>query len=275
MAEQGFTEVYNYSFISEEQALALGMNPEKHVRVANPISAEQTLMRRSLLPEILKNVLENSRHFEKFRLFEIGREIHKQPEGLPKETPHLAAVVYAKDDGQAGLMELKRAAGHLMPGCEIRPGPARGYEHPARAAEVLWRDSVLGRLFEFHPSLVGGRAAVLDIDLELMRSLAREDKRYVAIRRFPSSAFDLSVIVGLRDLVGDIQKRLVGFAGADLDQIEFLRQYSGAPLPEGSKSVSFRLTVAAPDRTLSSEEVGVIRGRIIDGMRGLGYELRL
>ncbi len=275
MAEQGFTEVYNYSFISEEQALALGMNPEEHVRVANPISAEQTLMRRSLLPEILKNILENSRHFEKFRLFEIGREIHKQPEGLPVETPHLAAVVYAKDDGQAGLMELKRAAENLMPGCEIRPGPARGYEHPARTAEVLWRDSVLGRLFEFHPSLVGGRAAVLDIDLERMRNLSREDKRYVPIRRFPSSAFDLSVIVGLRDLVGDIQKRLVGFAGADLDQIEFLRQYSGAPLPEGSKSVSFRLTVAAPDRTLSSEEVGVVRGRIIDGMRGLGYDLRL
>jgi len=54
-----------------------------------------------------------------------------------------------------------------------------------------------------------------------------------------------------------------------------VRQYSGPPLPAGKKSVSFRLTVAAADRTLASEEVGAIRGRIIDGMQQLGYELRI
>jgi phenylalanyl-tRNA synthetase beta subunit len=54
-----------------------------------------------------------------------------------------------------------------------------------------------------------------------------------------------------------------------------VRQYSGPPLPDGAKSVSYRLTVSAPDRTLSSEDVGVIRQRIIDGMRGAGYELRV
>jgi phenylalanyl-tRNA synthetase beta chain len=67
----------------------------------------------------------------------------------------------------------------------------------------------------------------------------------------------------------------VRFAGDNLVSIEFQRVYTGAPLPEGTKSVSFRLTVAALDRTLASEEVGAIRARIIDGMRGLGFELRL
>jgi hypothetical protein len=50
---------------------------------------------------------------------------------------------------------------------------------------------------------------------------------------------------------------------------------AGAPLEEGQKSVSFRLTVGSPERTLSSEEVGEIRARIIEGMRELGYELRV
>ena len=54
-----------------------------------------------------------------------------------------------------------------------------------------------------------------------------------------------------------------------------MRQYAGPPLEEGRKSVSFRLTVGSPERTLSSEEVGEIRERIIEGMRGLGYELRV
>ncbi len=275
LAELGFTEVHNYSFYSEEQVRAFGFEPVDHLAVANPISSEQGLLRMSLLPEIRKNIEENGKHFEDFRLFEIGREIHRQPVGLPEEIPHLAACVYRRDDGQAGLMELKRAAGHLMPGCEVRPAQAHSFEHPARAAEVLWRGAVLGRLFEFHPSLASGRAAVLDIDLALLRKLSPEEKRYQPIRRYPSSAFDLSVLAGLRDLAGVIRGHLERLAGEGLESIEFVRQYTGSPLPDGTKSVSFRLTVASADHTLSSEEVGTIRSRIIEGMRGLGYELRV
>ncbi len=89
IAAQGFTEVYNYSFISEEDARAFGFDPADHVTVANPIASDQTLMRLSLLPGIRKNLIENSKRFDSFRLFEIGRVIHKQPAGLPVEIPHL------------------------------------------------------------------------------------------------------------------------------------------------------------------------------------------
>jgi phenylalanyl-tRNA synthetase beta subunit len=60
-----------------------------------------------------------------------------------------------------------------------------------------------------------------------------------------------------------------------VESVEFVRQYSGPPLRTDQKSVSFRLTAGSPERTLSSEEVGEIRARIIEGMRGLGYELRV
>jgi len=82
-------------------------------------------------------------------------------------------------------------------------------------------------------------------------------------------------VAGLRDLVGEIQKQLVSLAGEWLESIEFLRRYSGPPIPEGCQSVSFRLTVGALDHTLSLEEVGAIRARIIEGMRRSGYELRI
>jgi phenylalanyl-tRNA synthetase beta chain len=76
--DQGFTEVYNYSFLSEEAVRAFGLDPAAHVRVANPIASDQALMRTSLLPGIWHNVLENAKHRESFRLFEIGLEIHKR-----------------------------------------------------------------------------------------------------------------------------------------------------------------------------------------------------
>ncbi len=74
--DQGFTEVYNYSFLSEEAVRAFGLDPAAHVRVTNPIASDQALMRTSLLPGIWRNVLENAKHREAFRLFEIGLEIH-------------------------------------------------------------------------------------------------------------------------------------------------------------------------------------------------------
>jgi phenylalanyl-tRNA synthetase beta chain len=277
LVELGFTEVYNYSFVNEDQVRALGMHPDDHLKVANPISSDQGLMRRSLIPGIRRNIEQNSKNFDEFRLFEIGCEIHPRVLGLAEEIPHLAAAVCARDDGEAGILELKRVAEHLMPGCDVLPAAARSFEHPVRAAEVHWRGNLIGRLFEMHPSLVEtGRAAVLDLDLAvLQRMQAAEEKRYTPIRRFPSSAFDLSVLTDLRDLVGDIRKKLADFAGDDLVSIEFLRVYTGPPLPEGKKSVSFRITVGAQGRTLSSDEAGATRSRIIEAMQALGYELRL
>ncbi len=273
----GFTEVYNYSFLSEEAVRAFGMDPATHVRVTNPIASDQALMRTSLLPGIWRNVVENAKHRESFRIFEIGLEIHGQAAGLPHEAPRLVAALYERSgDGAAGLFEIKRAAECLMPGALARPAEAARHEHPARTAILEWKGERAGRMFELHPSLVEtGRAAVLDLDLRVVRSLAAGETKYTPIRRYPSSAFDLSVIADAREFAGTLEARVASFAGPLLESIQFVRQYAGPPLEEGRKSVSFRLTVGSAERTLSSEEVGEIRGRIIEGMRGLGHELRV
>jgi len=187
------------------------------------------------------------------------------------------AAIYTRDgDGSANLFELKRLAECLMPECEVRQGAAaRPFEHPQRAAEVVWRNENIGRLFELHPSLgVEGRAAILDLDLALMQRLDQREIRYQPLHRFPTSAFDLSVVAPLRDPAGNIQRLLKCAAGPGLVEIEFVREYTGAPLPEDRKSVSYRLTVGAPDRTLSSDEVTAIRNRIIEALRQANYDLR-
>lgn len=268
-AAQGFTEVYNYSFVSEEMVRAFSMDPAAHVEIANPIAADQNLLRASLLPGILKNIRDNARHYDTFRLFEIGRELHAEA-----EIPHFAAALYQKnDDSGAPLLELKRLAECLLPGLTVRPSEPRPFEHPQRAAQVLAGDQALGRLFEFHPRMVEhGRAAVLDLDLALLEQLQPPAPRYQPLRRFPSSAFDLSVVAPPRALIADVQAALAQLAGAALLEIVFLRDFT---LPSGERSLSYRLTVGAPDRTLSAEEVGAIRSSVIEGMRAAGYEFRI
>jgi phenylalanyl-tRNA synthetase beta chain len=272
--DNGFTEVYNYSFLSEEAVSAFGFEPATHIRVTNPIASNQELMRASLLPGIWKNVTDNAKNRESFRLFEIGLEIHRRGEGLPDEVPHLVAALYDRQDG--GIFELKRVAECLMAGAQVAPAQARSYEHPARAAEIQWKGSVTGRLFELHPRFVeSGRAAILDVDLRLVESLSGGRTKYRPVRRYPSSAFDLSVIVPMRELAGQLEAAIAGFGGPLMESVQFVRQYSGPPLAEGTKSVSFRVTVGSEERTLSSEEIAGVRAAIIDGMRGSGYELRV
>ena len=269
VAAQGFTEVYNYSFLSEEQAGQFGFVPANLVRVLNPIAQNQSLMRPSLLPGIYANIVENRKHLEHFRLFEIGREIHKRAEpALPEEVQHLMLGIYGEE---AALLELKRLAHCLASGIQVREAAGRPFEHPRRTVDVLARGTVVGRLFELHPSYLEGsnRAAILDLDLSLLAPHEAGTATYSAVKKFPSSGFDLSVIAKPRELVGDLERRMQVLAGPLLERISYRGQYAKSD----TKSVTFRFTLYAADRTLSSEEVTRVRTNIIDGMRGLGYDL--
>ncbi len=130
VAAQGFTEVYNYSFVNPGQLARFGMDPAAHIRVTNPISVEQGLLRTSLLPNIVRNIEDNARNFDAFRLFEIGSEIHARPSGLPHEVPHLMAALFSRENGEAGLLELKRLAECVLQEAGVRPVEARGLRTP-------------------------------------------------------------------------------------------------------------------------------------------------
>jgi phenylalanyl-tRNA synthetase beta chain len=326
-AAQGFTETLNYSFISEEMAQRFGLAPEAHLHVINPISSEQSLMRLSLLPGIHRNIIENAKRFDEFRLFEIGYEIHKSngaatvgngaatvgngaatvgngaatvgngaatvrerwveksepaPSAeasrriLPTEIPHLVAAIYSQGDGAAALYELKRLAECLMPGCEVTPVESRPYEHPARSVAVSWRGATLGRILELHPSLVEtGRGGILDLDLEKLFHLGDKPKKYTPLQRYPSSAFDLSVITGLRELAGALRKKIRAAAGECCESVKYLYAYRGDPFPEDRQSLTYRVTLSAAGRTLAGDEAAAVRSAIIDALRADGYELRV
>ncbi|HUS08551.1 MAG TPA: phenylalanine--tRNA ligase subunit beta [Bryobacteraceae bacterium] len=274
VAAQGFDEVYNYSFLSEDVVRQFSLAVEEHAAVANPIAADQSLLRMSLVPGIWKNIVENSKYSDSFRLFEIGREIHKQPGGLPNEITHVAAAVYSRGSSSADhLFELKALALSLDGRLAVTGTEARPYEHPKRTAALRLQGREVGRLFELHPSLLKhGRAAILDLDVDTLYSLRAETRRYRPIRRFPASGFDLSVVAGAREPAGVVQNHLQELAGPELETVEFVREFT---LPDGRRSLSYKVTVAAPDRTLSSEEVGRMRSEMIEGLRAKGYELRV
>jgi phenylalanyl-tRNA synthetase beta chain len=245
--------------------------------VTNPIASDQSLLRNSLLPGILRNIRDNSRHLDLFRFFEIGFEIHKRPApDLPHEIPCLGACVYSRSrDGAAGLRELKRLAECILPDLTVHTVSPLPFEHPVRAWKVVAGDTEVGRICELHPNLAPGRAAVLLLNLEATQSLPALVVKHAPLRRFPSSAFDLSVLAPLRLPVGDLDQLLARSKAPHLLGVEFVREYTGPPLPEDRKSVSFRVTVGADDRTLSNDEINQVRAALIDQLQAAGYQLRI
>ena len=281
LAGQGFTEVYNYSFVNEAQVKRL-LEGKDHIAIENPIAAELTHLRRSLLPGLFKNVVDNVRHFREFRLFEIGKEIHPPvADGFPTEVTHVIAALYNAQGDEQDFFELKRVAECVFPSCLLNAVEARAYEHPTRTAEIHWHDCVIGRIFELHPLLfqqegIEGRAMLFDVDLEIAQGLAESRTiSYTPLRKYPTSGFDLSVVADLKTPVHQIQGELSKYAGPDLAGIEFVRQYAGPPLLEGQKSVSYHLEIGALDHTMTAAEVSEIRNRIIQGMREQGFDLRV
>jgi len=276
LAAQGFNEVYNYSFTNETDAQRFGLDLGEHIAVRNPIASELTHLRRSLVPGLFRNILTNVRYFPEFRLFEVGNEIH--PKG---EIMHVAGVLYSAQGNEHDFFEMKRVVECLFPGARLVAAEARTYEHPARTAEIHWRDSAIGRLFELHPAILQiegleGRAMVFDVDaIVAQRLAAAAEIRYKPLRKFPTSGFDLSVVCDLRTPVDNICDALRKLAGASLAAIEFVRQYVGPPFGPDQKSVSYRIEVGALDHTMTAEEVTAIRNRVIEGMRALGFELRV
>lgn len=286
LAAQGFTEVRNYSFVNEADLERFSFDLSTHIGVKNPIASELTHLRRSLLPGLFKNIVSNLRHYQSFRLFEIGNEIHPNAAAailsdLPTEIAHCAAAIYDAHADERDFFELKRVLECIFPGARLTAAEARPYEHPVRTAEIRWRDSIIGRIFELHPLLleqenIEGRAMLFDVDLSVAQQLAASRTlTYTPPRRYPTSGFDLSVVAQSRTPVEEIQDALANFAGVDLASIEFLRQFEGTPLRPGEKSVSYHLEVGALDHTLSAEDVSEIRNRIIEGMRSLGFDLRV
>jgi phenylalanyl-tRNA synthetase beta chain len=275
MVGQGFTEVSNYSFISEAEAALFVEWTDTLLQVSNPIVAEQKYLRSSLLPGVYRNLVGNSRYFNDFRLFEIGRVYSKGNYGAPKERTHLMAAIYGRETNGANLLEMKRVVQYVAPGCQIIPAKSQEeVMHPERTARVEVGGQRVGDLYELYPALLEnarGRATILDLDLDALQALPSQRAPYRPLRRFPTSSFDLSIVAPAHTLVADLENKLRQLAGEGLVSLQFLLIF---PLPPDKKSVSFRLTLGADDRTLTAEEVTRTREKVVEGIKTAGYDLR-
>ena len=281
----GFCEIYNYSFVSEKDIKNIGLKIEDHLELQNPLSEEHKFLRMSTLPYLLKNVEKNLKYKDDFALFELGRIYLKNDNKLPNEKRIFAGVMADKNIKNTLFYELKGRIEILLSKLgigELTYKEIKSTElfwHKGRSAEIIYQNKTIGKIGEIHPNVSGAfdietRVSYFEIYEEELLKFYSKEKNFQKINKFPAVELDLSVVFNEDVKWDDIKKVVFGVDSKLIKNLQPFDTYRGKNLGENKKSIAFRISYQAEDRTLKDEEVEVIQEKIIKKLEKLGGEIR-
>ena len=283
LSAAGMQETISYPLVSAEDLDRLTLDGAGNgagavLRVANPMSAEQDIMRPTLAASLLNTLAYNRGHNDGgFRLFEMGRAFIPQATGLPTEHEIVAGVMCgprydANWLGSNEALDFFDLSGTLSAALE-RVGVSAALEsddqamfHPGRCARVTTGGESVGVIGELHPDIreafdLGTDPVVyFEVRVDQLLEAAPDGGRFESLSRFPAANRDLALVVPADVPAARVQGliervRLV-------ERAELFDVYAGENVPEGTRSLAFRIRFRAADRTLTAEEVN----RAVNGL---------
>ena len=297
----GLNETISYAFAAPGDLERTGMTEEGRgvpVKIMRPLVAEQSEMRRTLLPGLLTSVAYNEAHgSENVHLYEMGTLFHgRENASLPKERQSVAGVLSGAwgdvtwnqprkplrfFDGKGVVEEL--LAQLRVEKVRFRPAEGEGYAflQPGRGAEVLSGGTVLGWVGEIHPEVrerydIALPVVAFELSLDALLRTARDQAAYRGFSTFPSVDVDLAIVVDESVTCETLVQRLTSAGGKLLRDVRLFDVYRDAErVGEGKKSMAFALTYRADDHTLTSEEVERVHGKLVSKVcKAVGGEVR-
>ena len=291
LVAEGYQEAINYSFIDPD--LAQNVYPERQtVLLQNPLSAEMSVMRPSVLPGLLSTLSYNlNRQRERVRLFEEGL-VFERRDGAITQTRKIAGLVYGslnpiswnQPKQAVDFYDIKGAVESLL---DLGLG-AGAYEfvkgehsalHPGQCAEVRCKGEPIGFVGALHPRLqrhFGFPSKAYLFELDTAALVEGRLPAASALSRYPEVSRDLAVVVSAGIAAGDLASCIRVNAGDDLTELTTFDVYEGPGVGEGRKSVAFGLTWQHPSRTLGDEEISAIIAKCIKALESdFNAELRV
>ncbi len=301
MTSAGLNETTTYSFASPTELVDLRMSPEglgEPVELINPMNSEQSLMRQSLIPGLLRSVAYNQAHGVKnVQLYETGvvfsaREGSKKPKERLKLAGVLAGAMndaawnnasqpFDFFDGKGVVESLAREL--ALPKLRFKELGADEAPHlqPGRAAQVLSGGTLLGWVGEIHPLAAAAFEATppvvaFELDMRALGQAMRPARDYVDVPQFPAVEVDLALVVP-EDVTSEKLVHCMTSAGGKLlSDVRLFDVYrDDATVGAGKKSMAYSLEFRAPDRTLTSEEVDGAMSKLVQKVcAATGAEVR-
>lgn len=284
----GLYEIITYSFISEDFCDKLGLPDDDErrltVRIVNPLSEDQTLMRTTLAPGLL-DVLRRNQSFKVWDvgLFEIGKVFFRRDDReLPDERLFAGGLLAGQRNDLSwhhkaepvDFYDLKGIVEDLLEDLRI-PGPvfarrdAPVYYDPAVSAQVFAGETPLGWLGRLRASAAKAfdlREApfIFELDLAALLKVREGVPQFSALPRFPSVERDLALILDSNVEAGRVYDFIRGLAEEYLTELSLFDAYEGSQVGQGRKSLAFRLLYRSVEKTLTDEEVNTIHERVTE-----------
>ncbi len=280
----GFSEAVNYSFISESSCDLLKLGPDDPrrgmVRILNPLTEDQAVMRTSLIPGLLGSIRHNiTRQVKTIRFFETGKIFfHTQQDQQPKEIEVLACIWTGKrraaswlsKETECDFFDLKGVAEALLKGLKIEDvtftalsPESCDYTKPGHSAQILAGKTIIGTIGELHQDVRNNldlkqTAFIFELNLSVLVPLIPLDKKSTPLPIFPATSRDMTLIIE-KNIEADYILRSIKQINEKLVENIFLFDvYEGKPIQEGQKSLSIRIIYRSSDETLEDERVNDI-----------------
>ncbi len=270
----GLNEILTYSFVSPKGVdnINLDENDSKRefVKIMNPLGEETSVMRTTLIPNMLNIISTNISHkVEEAYLFECGNTFIPQ-ENLPKEVKKYCIGMYGKE---ADFFELKGIIEEVLENVglknyEVEPEKNNNTFHPGRCANLVLEGKVLGTFGELHPDVIenynlGQRVYVAEIDIDLVFENTDETKIYTQLPKYPSTSRDIALLVKDEIFVKQIEDIIKANSSDIVESYKLFDVYKGAQIEEGYKSIAYTITYRSKNKTLTDEEVSTVHDKIL------------
>jgi phenylalanyl-tRNA synthetase beta chain len=281
----GFTEVYNFSFIGEEDIKKLGLRQKDYLELENPLSLDLKYLRRDLITGLLKNLRDNFRFFEKVRLFELGKIY------LKNEKTMLAGILGQKTSEEELFYEAKGTVDGLLNKLGITgywyddiqatsEWSNKTFWHSGRSAEIKINNNEIGFVGGLNPKILNnsgikGVAVAFNLNFEKILKLAQEELIYQKPSLYPAAVRDLAVLINRGDRVADVLN-IINRAGGELVRdVDLFDMYEGEEIPQGKKNLAFHIIYQSDEKTLKDKEIDKIQNKIINELeKKRGWEVR-
>lgn len=284
----GFFEVLNYSFISHDSLLKLQLPTEDRrldaIRLMNPLSEEQAVMRTSLIPGLLQTARYNFDHGnEDLRIFELSKVFLASPgANLPEERHQLAGAMAGRRSPdllyggkeEVDYADVKGIAESFLDifyleNISFRAEDLPSYLDPSLAASIYCNGRLIGFLGRINPEIqeafdLKQIVYIFEFDFDQIFDLRSPQPLFRPLPKFPSVVRDMAIIVD-EDLT--VQEPLDYIQDQNeplLERLEVFDIFKSKQLGEGKRSIGYRLVYRAADRNLTDEEVNDIHSKLAD-----------
>ena len=288
MISCGLDEVVTYSFMGEKDLDRLNVPAEsplrQAVRLNNPLSQEESLMRTTLVPRLLAVYDHNQRRGQKnVAIYELGNTYRKVQNAI-EEHCKLGVVLagnalmhWSIPDRQFDFFDVKGLAESLLKSIQATDISTKKtrcpFLAPERGIDLFFQKTLLGSYGELSQDVVSrmdflGTVALLEMDLEVLQRAVGEDQRkLVTPSQYPAVERDIAVLISRNVTSEEIVNTIKKTGKKNLESVELFDRYTGKQIEKDKVSLALRLVFRAPDRTLTEEEVNQRYEKILKALQ--------